>query len=114
MHTQRVLNPTVSDHTPVLSLLEENFVERSTVKQCLVDAIPKSLNGFKISWLGTSANCLAISASVSVPSNIQYAIPYIFLIFIGLKINQLLNQLYCRLTTSCRKDAKWRIFRDSA
>ena len=76
MHTQRVLNPTVSDHTPVLSLLEENCVERSTVKQCLVDAIPKSLNGFKISWLGTSANCLAISASVSVPSNIQYTVPY--------------------------------------
>ena len=41
MDTQKVLNPTVSDHTPVYSLLNEKCVERSTVKQCLVDAMPK-------------------------------------------------------------------------
>ena len=76
MDIQKVLNQTVSDHTPVYSLLNEKCVERSTVKQCLVDAIPKSLNGFKISWLGTSANCLAISASVSITFYTQCSIFY--------------------------------------
>ena len=41
MDTQKVLNPTVSDHTPVYSLLNEKCVERSTVKPCHVDAMPK-------------------------------------------------------------------------
>ena len=41
MDIQKVSNQTVYEHTPVPSWQEEICVERSTVKPCPVDAMPK-------------------------------------------------------------------------